>query len=320
MLSHRIGGIVIFVLLFCIGCGDSGIFHKTIDVGIMAVDIVSISEDRPAEVLFLVAGLMGDGCDPSIQKVSAERVGNTIFLRATGSEEIFDSGGYDCEDAVTATGGEVVVKDLEVGEYKVATGVHELLHLRIEKEAAYVIRKAGIGDITVQVKTSEGIVIDAIEHTYRASYFVRKAGIEDITVQLKTFGSPEGIVIESPYVEVYTAELVNISMGVEGYGITRVCGSSQVRDYPHKVVIDKGSSGIINVEIFGEVPINNDCIRYQHLDTAAYQIAFLPSSVFEEGIDLGTFGVGNYRVNINGYERVRFSIRPHTFLEEILID
>lgn len=80
-----------------------------------------------------------------------------------------------------------------------------------------------------------------------------------------------------------------------------------MREYSHKVVIDKRSSGIINVEIFGEVPINNDCIRYQHLDDAAYQILFLPSSRFEEEIDLGTFEVGDYRVNINGYDK--FSIR-----------
>lgn len=202
MLPHRIRYSVIFVLLFFIGCSDSGIFYKTVDVGIVAVDIVSISEKRPAEVLFLVAGLKADECGTSIEKVYVERVGNTIVLRATGSEEIFDCGGYDCTMMVEAIGGEIVVKDLEVGKYKVGTGIHELLQFRIEKEAAYVVRKAGIGDITVQVKTSEGIVIDAIEYPYRASYVVRKAGIEDITVQVKAFESSEGIVIESPYVEV----------------------------------------------------------------------------------------------------------------------
>lgn len=103
MLYHRIHGSVIFILLLFIGCSDSGsIFYKTVHIPRQAVDIVSISQDRPAEILFVVAGIKADGYDPSIQRVSAERVGNTIFLRARGSEEIFDSGGY-CTSAVEAT-------------------------------------------------------------------------------------------------------------------------------------------------------------------------------------------------------------------------
>ena len=240
MLYHRISGSVIFVLLVLllfIGCSDSGsIFYKTIDIRIQAVDIVSISEDRPAEVLFVVSGIKGDGCDPSIQKVSAERFGNTIILQATGSEGIFDSGG-DCTSAVEATGGEIVAKELEVGEYKVAThGGRELLHFRIEKGTAYVIRKSRIGAITVRAKTPEGILIKAIEHPDRASYFVRKPGIEDIPVNLKTSESSEGIVIEPPYMDVYTPEPVQVSIDMERYSINQGC------EYSHKVAIEKGSS------------------------------------------------------------------------------
>lgn len=268
---------IIFVLFLFIGCSDTdNIFHKTVHIPIQAVDIVSISQDRPAEILFVVAGIKADGCDPSIQKVSAERVGNTIFLRATGSEEIFDSGGY-CTSAVEATGGEVVVKDLEVGEYKVATDDGpEFLQFRIEKGAAYVVRKGGIGDLTVQMKTSEGIKLfdaDALD-----------------------------FLLDHPYM--YSAEPVQVSIGVEGNFFGQAC------EYFHKIVIDKGSSSIMNVEIFGEAPINADCIRYQQPDDAAAQLLFSgPTNTFKTEIDLGTFGTGDYRVNINGYDDVRFSIR-----------
>ena len=245
---------------------------------IQAVDIVSISEDRPAEVLFVVAGIRGDGCDPSIQKVHAERVGNTVVLRATGSEEIFDSGGYDCTMMVEATGGEIVVKDLEVGEYKVATDDgHELLQFRIEKGAAYVVRKPIIWDVTAQMKTSEGIkLFDAIEF------------------------------LSDPYV--YSAEPVQVSIGVEGCFIAQTC------EHSHKIVIDEESSGIINVEISGEAPINADCIQYQqfHNDLATTIVFSSPNTLYdayEAEIDLGTFGTGDYRVNLNGSDEVWFSIR-----------
>lgn len=275
MLYHRIRGSIIFVLLLFIGCSGSGnIFHKTVHIPVQAVDIVSISEERPAEVLFVVAGIKGDGCDPSIQKVFSERVGNTIFLRATGSEEIFDSGGY-CTMAVEATGGEVVVKDLEVGEYKVATDDgHELLQFGIEKGAAYVVRKSGIRDITVQMKTSEGI---------------------------KLFDAEAIEFLLDPYV--YSSEPVQVSISGKANFIGQVC------EYSDKIVIDKGSSSIINVEMFSEVPINADCIRYQQLDNAASELLFGSSNTFTVEIDLGTFETGDYRVNINGDDEVWFSIR-----------
>ena len=296
-------GLMGLILLMFAGCDRLTL--KTVNIRIEAVDIASISEERPAEVLFAIGGIKADGCDPSIQKVHAQRVGNTIFLEATGSEERFDSGGY-CTSMVESTAGTIVVKALEVGEYKVAThDGFELLQFRIEKGTSYVGKKAGIGDITVEMKTSEGIVMDTLKYPYRASYVVRKAGTEDITVSYPFVvrqAGLEGIRVEYP--GVYTDEPIQVSIGVEAYLMSRAC------EYSPKIVIDKGSSGnLMNVEIFGEVPFTADCIQHQDLDSVAYELIFGPSNRFEVQIDLGTFETGDYRVNINGADEVGFSIR-----------
>ncbi|MCY3723045.1 MAG: hypothetical protein OXG97_12565 [Candidatus Poribacteria bacterium] len=317
MLSHRIAGIALFVLLVVLFIGCDRVFYKTVDIRIQAVDIVSISEERPAEVRFVVGGIKADGCDPSIQMVSAERMGNTIVLEATGSEEKFDSGGYYCTLEVEATGGEIVVKDLEVGEYKVAThDGRELLGLRIEKGAATVVRKAAIGDITVEIKTSEGFVLDRIEYPPRATFVVRKMGPVSYPFVVREAGL-EGIAVDYPVV--YTAEPVQVSMRVEAH-LTRY-----VSGYCEKIVIDRESRGLMNIEIFGEVPINADYYQYSqrfddvpaelYADVLARQLLFgvLRKGSFEAETDLGSFEAGDYRVNINGSDEVGFSIQRRIF-------
>jgi len=312
MVSHRIRGIVIFVLLVVLFMGCDRISYKTVAIRIEVVDIVSISEDRPAEVRFVVGGIRGDGSDPRIQKVDAQRIGNTIFLRATGLEERFDSGG-DYTQAVEPTGKVIVVKALEVGGYKVAThDGRELLGLRIEKEAATIVRKAAIGDITVEIKTSEGFVLDRIEYPPRATFVVRKMGPVSYPFVVREAGL-EGIAVDYPVV--YTAEPIQVSMHVEASLIRYASG------YCEKIVIDRESRGLMNIEIFGEVPINAD--YYQHYqrfddvpdevyaDVLADQLLFgaLRGDRFEAETDLGSFEAGDYRVNINGSDEVGFSIR-----------
>lgn len=211
MLSHRIGSIVIFVLFVivsCIGCDRDEIYYR----GSTAIGIVSISEDRPAEVLISVAGVT-DGCGPiPFRNVYADRVENTIFLKATVLED--HGGGYTCS-AIDELYGEVPVKDLEVGEYKIVVNDRERLRLRIEKETAYVLLKPIIRDITVQMKTSEGI---------------------------ERFDS-----FQDPWIE--TAETVQVTMGVEGffdYGIQ--CEFKEMTD------IEREAEDI-NVDISSEVLI-----------------------------------------------------------------
>ena len=255
MLSHRIEGIVIFVLFVivsCIGCYRDEIYYR----GSTAIGIVSISEDRPAEVLMSVAGVT-EGCGPTpFRNVYADRVENTIFLKATVLES--HNGGYTCS-AIDELYGEVTVKDLEVGEYKIVANDREHLRLRIEKETAYVLLKPIIKDITVQMKTSEGI---------------------------ERFDS-----FQDPWIE--TAEPVQVTIGVEGYfdyGIR--CEFEEMTDIARE-------AEDINVDISSEVLIA-DCIA---------DVSILNGgALYDAEIDLGLFGQGDYRVNVNGHE-VRFSIR-----------
>jgi len=307
MLSLGLMGMILFM-----SAGCERFYFKTVNIRIEAVDIVSISEEKPAEVLFVVGGVMGDGGDPSIQKVHAQRVGNTIFLKATGLKERFDSGRYAHYTIPQSTTDTIVVKTLEVGEYKVARhDGFELLQFRIEKGAAYVGQKAGIGDITVEMKTSEGIVMDTLKYPYRASYVVRKAGTEDREVVPYPFvvrkAGIEGIAVEYPIV--YVAGPVQVSIGIEA-SLTREAG-----EYSEKVMVDEKSSDIIHIEIFGEAPINADGIEYKQLDAQrlhdiATELVFSPSYPrFEYKIPIGTFENGDYRVNINGSDEVGFSKR-----------
>lgn len=256
MLSHRIGSIVIFVLFVivsCIGCYSDEIYYR----GSTAIGIVSISEDRPAEVLMSVFGVL-IGCGPApFRNVYADRVENTIFIKPTVLED--HGGGYTCS-AIDEFYGEVTVKDLEVGEYRIVANDREHLRLRIEKETAYLLLKPLIGDITVQMKTSEGI---------------------------ERFDS-----FQDPWIE--TAEPVQVTIGVEGYfdyGIR--CEFEEMTDIERE-------AGDINVDISGKV-LSTDCS--QNVNILEGQ-----GSRYNAEIDLGLFGPGDYRVNVNGYE-VQFSIR-----------
>ena len=262
MLSHRIEGIVIFVLFVivsCIGCDRDE--NEISFAGLIAIGIVSISEDRPAEVLINVAGLGGVGCGPKpFRNVYADRVENTIFLKPTVLKGSGAGGAYTCS-AIEELYGEVTVKDLEVGEYRIVANDREHLRLRIEKETAYVLLKPIIRDITVQIKTSEGI---------------------------ERFDS-----FQDPWIE--TAEPVQVTIGVVGYfdyGIG--C------EFEEMTNIEREAEDI-NVDISSEVLIA-DCMA---------DIIFIdggPGYGYDAEIDLGLFGPGDYRVNVNGHE-VRFSIQ-----------
>lgn len=117
----------------CLGCSrDSGI----IDVPIISpieddeipdgwdiVDIwggnveISISESRPAEVIVTVYASSFDTCI-SIHQVHQERIGDTIFIRAT---ILLPSGSaiFACGAAVTEVEEQVSIGMFTAGEYKV---------------------------------------------------------------------------------------------------------------------------------------------------------------------------------------------------------
>lgn len=144
---YNMSGIIIlalFVNLFT-GCDDE-YRSKGVDMKIEGASIVSISDDRPAEVVIGAFGFHHNGCVNPDGNVYAERYGNEIYL--TGRMEIFVGG--TCEDSETAAYGEVTVKNLEVGEYKIIPGYnYEPQRLCIESDAAYVYIEPVINDFAV---------------------------------------------------------------------------------------------------------------------------------------------------------------------------
>lgn len=140
---YRVSGILILaglVVLF-IGC-DYLDGHKDEDMPIEVAALVSISDDRPAEVVIGAFGTHSNTCVSSGAKLYASRDGNKIHL--TGKMEI-PLGFGGCGDAVSAVYGEVTVKNLEVGEYIIEgdwinreyKDNYEIGRFRIEPDAAY---------------------------------------------------------------------------------------------------------------------------------------------------------------------------------------
>lgn len=209
---------VFCVSVSCIGCSGDEVYYG----GPIMIGIVSISEERPAEVRFGVVGLI-EGCGPiPFENVYADRVENTIYLKPTVLENYNTGGGYICS-AIDQIYGEVSVKDFDVGEYKIVSNDYEYFRLRIEKATASVLRKPIIRDITVEIKTSEGLEV------------------------FETLFS-------EPLIK--TAEPVAVRISVRGY-FEYGC---EVED-PSKVKADiKRESGAIDVNISSEVSIA-DCIR-----------------------------------------------------------
>lgn len=127
-----------------IGCSrDSGIINVPISPikddkipdGWDIVDIwggnveISISESRPAEVIVTVYANTNDTCI-SIHEVHQERMGDTIFIRAT---ILLPSGSvvFACGDAITKVEEQVSIGKFTVGEYRV--NVNGILHIfRVE--------------------------------------------------------------------------------------------------------------------------------------------------------------------------------------------
>ncbi len=153
---YSINSVIILVLFLslCAGCSDE-YRSAGADMTIKVASIVSVSDDRPAEVVIGAFGFHYNGCvntDGNVY-VYADRYGNEIHL--TGRMEIFVGG--TCEQAETEVYGEVTVKNLEVGEYKIVSNYDpELQWFRIESDAAYVDIEPIINDFTVSPIVSDG--------------------------------------------------------------------------------------------------------------------------------------------------------------------
>lgn len=140
---YRVSGILILAGLVALftGC-DYLDGHKDEDMPIDVAALVSISDDRPAEVVIGAFGTHYNTCVSSEAKVYASRDGNKIHL--TAKKEI-PIGPGSCGDAVSEVYGEVTVKNLEVGEYIIEGNWinreykdnYEVGRFRIESDAAY---------------------------------------------------------------------------------------------------------------------------------------------------------------------------------------
>ncbi|MCY3721405.1 MAG: hypothetical protein OXG97_04215 [Candidatus Poribacteria bacterium] len=134
---YRVNGILIlavFIVLFT-GC-DYLDGYKEENMPITIAGLVSISDDRPAEVVIGAFGSHRNTCVKLEGKVYANRDGNKIYL--TGEMEI-PLGPGACGQAITDVYGEVAVKNLEVGEYIIeGDSINtEIGRFRIESDAAY---------------------------------------------------------------------------------------------------------------------------------------------------------------------------------------
>lgn len=169
---YRISDIIIltlFVHLFT-GC-DFLDGSKDVDMRIEAAGVVSASYDRPAEVVIGAVGFHSNTCVSRNAKVSATREGNNINLTAKMEIPFVPS---LCGDAETQAYGEVTMKNLKVGEYKIMDdNSRELGRFRIEEHAVYVdIEPIINGFIVAPLDSGE------LEDT---SYYVEASiGIEEV--------------------------------------------------------------------------------------------------------------------------------------------
>lgn len=140
---------VLYIVILLTGC-DSGSGVPTTKMDITDIGIISISDERPADVVIRVTGWYKNTC-VSQPKVYYDRNGNTIQVsakyKAGGSSSGF------CGQAITEVYGDVTIRKLEVGKYKIITHDTEQMQLHIEEDTAYVVTKGTLADIDIITKT-----------------------------------------------------------------------------------------------------------------------------------------------------------------------
>lgn len=265
MLNRIIGILILLGVVSFIGCGS--LFSEKTDMPIDKVGILSVSEDRPATVVIGVLGSHHNTCVGESAKVSADRDGKTIQLTATMQVAT----GWDlCGDAVTDVYGEVTIRNLHVGEYKVMSGSHELLKFRIAADAGY-------------VKTGP-----IIEHVYF------------------TIKTADGVEVSDPRPNIETSEPVQVTMGMVGYFETKCIPHLKTHIELYDRWSELGDTGYytIDVDILGEVRIvNTECALMIHPSKT-----YLSPSYTAE-IDLGMLSVGSFQIHVNDYSKPYLYIR-----------
>lgn len=149
---------VLYIVILLTGCD----YYSNVSTSITDIAIISISDERPADVVIRITGFHRDTC-VSQPKVYYDRKGNTIQVSAKYNV----GGGFGgCGDAETEVYGDVTIRKLEVGKYKIITHDTEQMQLHIEKDAAYVGTKRTPEDIDIIMKTLDGDELTEIPDDY----------------------------------------------------------------------------------------------------------------------------------------------------------
>ena len=146
---HIITSSVIVLLIASMICfvGCSGDDRVIEDLGIVGIE-VSISKDRPAQVMVTVAGYHHHNTCVSVHKIRHKREGNTTFI--WGARSITEG---TCGDAVTAPKGQISIGKFTVGKYKVIADDLELV-FHIEDDESWVVGSPAIENIDFFISES----------------------------------------------------------------------------------------------------------------------------------------------------------------------
>lgn len=147
----RIYNLLMFIVLFITGCGyfDG---YETVDMGVEDVSVLSISEQRPADVTFAIGSFYHNTC-VSTPKVYAVRENQTI--KVGGTMDVCPT--CTCGDAISDIQGKALVENLEVGEYNIVGEFGELMSLHIEDATAFVVKRPHIVDVRLSVRTDDSV-------------------------------------------------------------------------------------------------------------------------------------------------------------------
>ena len=136
--------LTISVIVF-MGCSED---HIDIIEDMYIEDIeISISEDRPAQVMVTVTVYHSNTC-VSLSEIHHERKGNTISI--WGTQRVDGSGSDFCGDMVTGVQDQISIGEFGIGEYKVIAGDLELV-FHIEDDESWIIRDPRIESIDFSI-------------------------------------------------------------------------------------------------------------------------------------------------------------------------
>lgn len=260
----------ILILFLLTGCSFDDNGSIDVEMGIIDVNVLSISDDRPAEVVIGVEGINSNTCGGSAN-VYYERDGDTIRVWATKSVY---KGFEPCGEAITDVYGTVTVGQLAVGEYKIMIDDQERIRFRVEDDAGYVLRKPFVENVSFVLKKTDGSeLIDS------------HVDIDEMVQVLMTFTG----YFDSKCVPVFTALMPKdkkVGIQSDSYGVMH---------------------DIFAIDVYGEVQITSGCLSLVGPSQKEYGHYYW-GMPYTTTVALGMFSYGDYIFSVNG-EIASFSIK-----------